>query len=222
MKALLKNKIVVIGWLLLTGWLFALAPGSILAADAGSRLYKKGDYSGALRHYDRVLKDHPDWEEAHFGKGAALYKSNRIEEALQEFERSLSIKDPLKKSAVFYNLGNSLFQSGRVGESLQFYKKALELNPRDFDAKHNYELARLALQQQQSQNNKQSQNKQSQEKQSQQQTAQNQSQQRNRQEQQKKQEEAAQVLDALKNNEKKLMQERLRDRHPSLAKEKDW
>lgn len=192
----------------------------LFAADAAQRAYQKGDYQNALRRYERVLKDHPDWEAAHFGRGAALYKTDRLDEALLEFEKALSIKDPQKKAAVFYNVGNTLFKSGRVGESLQFYKKALELNPRDFEAKHNYELARLALQQQQQQQN-QSQSKQQKEQQPQPAQPQTPSQREN-QAKQKQQEEAAQVLDALKNQEKQLMQERLRQQHPTLVKEKDW
>ncbi|HOV23615.1 MAG TPA: tetratricopeptide repeat protein, partial [Candidatus Marinimicrobia bacterium] len=144
--------------------IFALAiiffkPTGILAADSALRQYEKGNYQEAIRAYDRILKDHDDWEEAHFGKGAALYKSQRIEEARREFEKAISVKDPMRKSAVYYNLGNTLFQSGRIEESLAFYKKALEYNPRDFDAKYNYELARQILQQQKNQDKNQSEQK---------------------------------------------------------------
>lgn len=191
--------------------------GPLPAADKGQRAFQKGEYQTALRHYERVLQKHPDWEAAHFGKGAALYKTQRFNEALLEFEKSLSIKDDKQKAAVLYNLGNTLFQSGRIAESLQFYKRALELNPRDFDAKHNYELARLALQQQKQQPSQQ-QKQQSSENQSQNQPQSQQDSQQKRQQQA----EAAQVLDALKNKEKQLMQERLRQQHPSLIREKDW
>ncbi|HOG74804.1 MAG TPA: hypothetical protein PLQ47_01095, partial [Candidatus Marinimicrobia bacterium] len=55
--------------------IFALAiiffkPTGILAADSALRQYEKGNYQEAIRAYDRILKDHDDWEEAHFGKGA--------------------------------------------------------------------------------------------------------------------------------------------------------
>lgn len=224
--------------------IFALAiiffkPTGILAADSGLRQYKKGNYQEAIRAYDRILKDHDDWEEAHFGKGAALYKSQRIEEARREFEKAISVKDPLRKSAVYYNLGNTLFQNGRIEESLAFYKKALEYNPRDFDAKYNYELARQILQQQKNQDKNQSEQKpdqqnqpeeqpqpdqqsQPQNKEQQEQQAQQQPSQQNRQEKEKSQKEAAQILDALKNDEKKLMQEKMRMKASGLAKEKDW
>ncbi|MDD5540111.1 MAG: tetratricopeptide repeat protein, partial [Candidatus Marinimicrobia bacterium] len=137
---------------------------------------------------------------------------------------------------------NVLFKNGRIEESLAFYKKALELNPRDFDAKYNYELARKIMQNQQnqdkSQQNQDQQDKQDQSDQSKEQTqpdksqdqqqheqqsqAQEQQSQQSRREKEKSQEEAAQVLDALKNDEKKLMQERMRVKASGLTKEKDW
>lgn len=216
-------------------------PLTIMAADAGLRQYKKGNYEEAVRAYDRILKDHHNWEEAHFGKGAALYKAQKIDEAMQEFEKAIAVKDPIRKSAVYYNLGNSLYQSGRMEESLAFYKKALELNPRDFDAKYNYELARQMLKNQQKQNENQqkqsdqkkqdqqdqaqknqSQDKKEQQQQQQKNQAQQQQSQKSRHEKEKSQEEAAQVLDALKNDEKKLMQERMRVKSSGLTKEKDW
>lgn len=222
--------------------LIIIQPKKINAVDAGLRQYEKGNYPEAIRIYDRILKDREDLTEAHFGKGAALYKSELIEEAMSEFEKAISVKDPIQKSAVYYNLGNALFKNGRIEESLAFYKKALELNPRDFDAKYNYELAREIMQNQQnqdkSQQNQDQQDKQDQSDQSKEQTqpdksqdqqqqeqqsqAQEQQSQQSRREKEKSQEEAAQVLDALKNDEKKLMQERMRVKASGLTKEKDW
>lgn len=221
----------------------------ILAADAGLRQYKKGNYQESIRAYDRILKDHNNWEEAHFGKGAALYKAQKIDEAMQEFEKAIAVKNPLQKAAVYYNLGNALYQSGRAEESMAFYKKALEFNPRDYDAKYNYELARQMKQNQQNQdknkqnqqdqkeqdkqnqdqsqqNQNQKQKDQQQQNQQQQQQQQNQAQQQQsqqkRQEKEKSQKEAAQILDALKNDEKQMMQERMKVQASGLTKEKDW
>jgi len=218
---------------------FSMQTIDLPAADAGLRQYKKGNYQEAVRAYDRILKDHNNWEEAHFGKGAALYKDNKFDEAMQEFEKAIAIKNPLQKAAVYYNLGNALYQSGRAEESMAFYKKALELNPRDFDAKYNYELARQMKQNQQNQNknredqqNQKQQDKQNQDKSQQNQEQQSKEQQQNqaqqqqspqkRQQKEKSQKEAAQILDALKNDEKQMMQERMKVQASGLTKEKDW
>ncbi|PIS27419.1 MAG: hypothetical protein COT43_10625 [Candidatus Marinimicrobia bacterium CG08_land_8_20_14_0_20_45_22] len=213
---------------------------NVFSADGALKLYQKGKYEDAIRRYNRIIKNHPDWEEAHYGKGAALYKSNRVEEAVREFESAIPVKNPKQKSAVLYNMGNALYQSNRIDESLQFYKKALELNPKDMDAKYNYELAKAMLKQQNSQDKQQNgQNQQKKDQKDQQQNGQNkqeqqqkeqqkqnvqqqQTQMKNRKEKEKSQKEAAQILDALKENEKNLMQERMKTQYSGIKKEKDW
>lgn len=229
---------------------------SLFCKDDALELFKEGNYEAALRKYDRVIQEHPDWEEAYFGKGAALYKSGRIEEALSEFEKAISLEDPVHKSAVFYNMGNALFNCNRLEDALKFYKKALELNPTDFDAKHNFELVKTMLQQQSSQNQGQSKDKQNQDKQEKQDSQQEKKENSEKQEQQeqgnqednrqqleneeqqsqkekegqsqqksekgKSQEEAAQILDALKDEEKNLLRERIKTKYSGLKKEKDW
>jgi len=130
--------------------LIILLSNSAFTKDKPRKLFEKGNYQAALKYYERILKQHPDWEAAHFGKGAVLYKQGEIETALQEFEQAIGSGDADQKSAAFYNAGNALLKSNRLQEALQFYKRSLEIDPRDFDAKHNYELARRMLQQQQS------------------------------------------------------------------------
>jgi len=223
-------------------WISYLTIAAVNAfpADGALKLYQKGKYEDAIQKYNRIIKDHPDWEEAHYGKGAALYKSNQVEEAIREFESAISMKDPKQKSAVLYNMGNALYQANRIDESLQFYKKALELNPKDMDAKYNYELAKAMMKQQNSQDKQQNdqnqqkkdqkeqqpsgQNKQEQqqEEQQKQNAKQQQSQMKNRKEKEKDQKEAAQILDALKENEKNLMKERMKVPYSGIKKEKDW
>ena len=217
-------------------WLLVIP---VFAGDETRALYDAGRYAEAIKKYDRILAQHPDWEEAHYGKGSALYKSDQVEDAIREFEQALAIKDPLQKSATFYNLGNALFKSNRLEESLKFYQRAIELNPHDFDAKHNFELVRQLLQQQPNQSQQQP-NQSDQKQQKQQQHQPNQSQQnqpqrqeqqqqsreqqpaQQRQEQQKSKEEATQILDALKDNEKKLMQERMKIKYTGIKRDKDW
>jgi len=228
-----RNVLVGLGCLLLISGIYQ----PLIATDKALQHYQKGQYPEALRQYERALQARPDWDEAHFGKGAALYKAGRIEEALRAFEQALAIRDPRRKAAVYYNIGNGLFQSGRVTESLPFYKRALELDPRDFDAKHNYELARRTAQQSskeqqssnqsqqkdQQQSNQKQQSSGSQKSEEQQQSAaQARQQQQKRQAQAKAREEAAQVLDALQRDEQRRLQERQRVPAGGFSKEKDW
>lgn len=233
---------------LILGLLLITIPA--LSEDDARKSYEKGQFEDAIRKYERILTKHPDWEEAHFGKGAALYKTDQIDDALREFELAIPSKNPTRKSAALYNMGNALLKSNRLEESLKFYKRALELNSQDYDAKHNFELVRQMMQQQQQQqdqsskqdqqdqqkdkqqNRDEKQDRQDQQKDEQQNQDEKQDQQdqkqpqqdprQERREQQKSQEEAAQVLDALKDNEKKMMQERIKTKYSGIKKEKDW
>jgi Ca-activated chloride channel family protein len=225
--------------------------GHFLAAkDNGQKMYDEGRYQEALKKYEQILRQHPDWEEAHFGKAAALYKTDQFDGALAELEQSIAIDDPIKKSNVFYNMANAFLQNQRLEESLNFYRRALELNTGDFDAKHNYELVRQLLQQQQEQQQepqsqpqdqdtesddqqqdqqseqKKEPNKQPDQEQEQDQNSQNQTQpdqqkaEQNARQQDK--ESAAQLLDALREEEKELLQKRMKTKYSGIKKEKDW
>ena len=85
-----------------------------------------------------------------------------------------------------------------MGEAIQMYENAIALNPKDVDAKANYELAVLKqqqLQQQKQQQQKQDQQKKDQPKQDQQkQDQQNQDQQKQNQEDQQKQQQQQAAL----------------------------
>ena len=106
--------------------------------------------SRTLEYYESILQKHPDMAEARFGAGYAAYNIEDYSRALSEFESVLSSDDLQLKSKTFYNLGNTLYKAGRFEESLLAYRKALELNPEDAEAKYNYELTRLTMQQLQS------------------------------------------------------------------------
>ena len=242
----------------------------ILGDDKASKLYKKGEFGEAIKLYDRIINEHPEWSEAHFGKGASLFRDNRIDEAVVEFEKAIPSKDPIQKSAAFYNIGNALMKSQKMEEALHFYQKSLELNPKDFDAKHNFELVKRMMQEQQKQNKdqqnkdkdkdkdkdkqqeqqqKENQENKKEQKQDQQKEEKKEEQKQDQQEQQqnkqdeKKQnqnenqpqpqpqegeekkmqkQEASKILDALKDNEKKMMKKRMKAKTSGTKKEKDW
>ncbi|MCF7885927.1 MAG: tetratricopeptide repeat protein [Candidatus Marinimicrobia bacterium] len=233
---------------------------SLFGKDKVKELYEKGKYDQAIDKYNQIIEKHPDWPELHFGKGAALYKKGNLEEALKEFEKSIANKDPEKKAAALYNAGNALMQKQRFKAAMEFYKRSLEVNPDDYDAKYNFELARHRLQQKQQQKKNNQQNQQNQDK-KQNQKQQNQKQQKNKQEQdqkkkqqnnqnqqkqqpsqQKKQQQnknqsskskqeemkksekqrAVRILNALKEQEKKMMKKRMKAKHSGSKKEKDW
>ena len=161
---------------------------------------------------------------AYYNAGLSAYAGGDLKAAADSFARAASGSDLRLQSRAYYNRGNALFhQAGgpaaampptasapmpamstqelasaesSVGEAIQMYENAIALDPKDVDAKANYELAVLKqqqLQQQKQQQQKQDQQKKDQPKQDQQkQDQQNQDQQKQNQEDQQKQQQQQQ------------------------------
>ncbi len=128
-----------------------LLVGSALAesvrgkVNRGNELFKQGKYEQALAAYQDALLDDPLNETALFNQGAAFYKLKKYKEALESFQKVVGSKNLQLSAKAFYNIGNCYFQQNKLQESIKAYKKSLELNPNDFDAKYNLELARAKL-----------------------------------------------------------------------------
>jgi tetratricopeptide (TPR) repeat protein len=184
------------------------------------------------------------YSQENFGESGKIYSE------LGEISKTAEIK-----SGSWYNLGNSLMQQQKYKESIEAYKKALRVNPDDQDAKYNLEYARQMLneqQQQQNQENKDQEQDQDQKDQEQQEDQNKDQQDQNQEQDQKDQkdqqqdqqdqgdqqqqqnqpqpqqiskEDAQRMLDALKNDEKKTLQE-LQEQKAKATKTKkseiDW
>ena len=233
---------------LITSNLFAQSERSHIRD--GNSSYKEKKYSDAEVSYKKSLEKNKDLVEGSFNLGDALYKQDRFGEAAEQYRMSaVKAKDSETKAQALHNLGNSLLREQKLQESLAAYKEALKANPKDTDTKYNYEYAKRMLQQQQKQQQQQQkqneekkddkkqdekqnqdQQKQDQQKQQQQeqqkQDQQKQQQGQQKQAQQKKQqiskEDAERILEALKNDEKKV-QKKLQKKVPARGQvEKDW
>ncbi|MBN3040016.1 MAG: tetratricopeptide repeat protein [Candidatus Omnitrophica bacterium] len=143
-------------------FLFSSAEG--FAANAkkevkqGNLLYNKEQFSQALKHYQKALKELPDSDIVNFNLGTALYKNQQYQEAADSFEKALVSldKDLVEKS--HYNIGNSKYKLGienedkdtasalnLLEEALYHYQKALAMDAEDEDAKHNYDFVKEEL-----------------------------------------------------------------------------
>ncbi len=138
--------------LFLIGW---IGDWSRLMKEGNER-YAAADYDAALKAYQSAVERRPKEAISHYNLGTALYQKKRYDEAANEFMRSLDSKDPLLQAQRYYNLGNAQFQSGDLQGAIRSYKSALRLNPDDYDAKYNMELALEKLAEKQSQRQNQS------------------------------------------------------------------
>ena len=207
-----------------------LALGS---AASALRDYKAGQYDQALQEYQQLLKRKGEDPRLHFNAGASAYRKHQFDEAAKQFDQALSSPDLNLQSRAYYNRGNSRFYLGTGlpdmqkraelwKQALQDYQSSMKLNPKDGDAKHNYDFVKKVLeqlqrqqqQQQQSQNNQQQnqdqkkQQQQQQQKPPDQQQPQNQPQQQaqQKQEQQKQKQQQQQTGQQQKPQEQKQQQ----------------
>lgn len=191
----------------------------------GNANYKNKKYDAAEVDYLKAIDKKSDSFEATFNLGDALYKQDKFEEAIKNFNILLNTeKDKQRLSNVYHNIGNCYLKLNKLDDAISAYKNALKNDPGDYETKYNLAFAQKmknqqSQQNQQNQQNKQDQQKQDQQKQDQQkQDQQEQKDQQNQQDQQNKnqqdnkenkpdenkisKEDAERMLDAMQNDEK--------------------
>jgi Ca-activated chloride channel family protein len=125
-----------------------LVPAAPAAADSAGdavKLYKKGDYLGALAKFREALEESPS-ATLYYDVGNSLYRLEKFDEAARHYLGSVSEADSSLEMRARYNAGNTLLRRGKTEGAIDQYIKALKLNPDDEDAKHNLEIALRKLQ----------------------------------------------------------------------------
>jgi len=229
---------------------FILLTGSSLNdARKANQAYENGNYEEAAELYRSAIAEDPDNPKLHFNLGNALAKMGNAELAEAAFSRYKSlVEKPVDESLADYNTGKMLTNMEQYDQALNYFRDALKNNPDDEDARHNYELA-LRKQQEQQENEQQSdsdqnqdqeneENQNSQNDQNQQNQDQNQPQNDKQQQQPQDQQgedqqqpipidmteqEAENILDALKQLERELLENRKKESTQAQSgNEKDW
>jgi len=131
-----------------------------------NRHYNKSDYEAAQERYEDLLVDLPKSPYILHNLGLSLLRKGRNDKAITNLQEAASGLEELKtgksrknklKNEFYYNLGNALYSSAvksqaqqstaNYQEALECYKQAIEADPKDMDAKYNYELTLLRLKQ---------------------------------------------------------------------------
>ena len=125
----------------------------------GNRQYERGDYKGSIDNYSRALLEDPDCFEAKFNTANVQMRDSLYHKAEQTLTKLAqdSTRTDIERGDVAYNLGNAQFAQQKFQQALESYRNAMRFNPDDQDAKHNYALTKLMLQQQQNQQDQQNQ-----------------------------------------------------------------
>jgi Ca-activated chloride channel homolog len=219
-------------------------------ARKANEAYERGDFEEAVQLYRSAIQQVPDNPKLYFNLGNALAQMGDQDEAARAYEQYRSMtENPGEKSMADYNQGRMLTDSENYEEALNYFREALKKNPDDVDARYNYELAKRRQQQQDQNQDQQQQQDQDQdqdnEDQNQQQQNQDQDQQQNEQQQNNQQqnpdseqqqnqeqqprpqeltkEEAENLLDALEQLERELLENQKKESSQSNTRnEKDW
>ncbi len=105
----------------------------------GIRYYKNKEYSNAIHEFKKVLKEYPDYKEAHSILGNAYFRNQMYNEAAFSYEKVKEL-DPNDITA-YENLGVIYANRGNYKEAVSEWKKVLEFNPDRADIKEKIKKA---------------------------------------------------------------------------------
>lgn len=141
MRHLLKGAL-----LLITGLaLGACGVNSAERNNEGNTLYERGDFAGALQAYQAAQVLEPDAALYYFNTANALIQLEQYDKAISALQLALENADDSLKARSYYSLGNIYFQQEKYIEAVDAYRQVLLIDPEDADARHNLELALLAI-----------------------------------------------------------------------------
>lgn len=123
--------------------------------NRGNEKFEAEEYDAALDDYTSARLEEPDLPEPYYNGGNAFYRKGDLDKAQLQLNQSVRRAESATAQQTHYNLGNTFFQQQNWAEAIEAYKEALRINPDDWDAKHNLELALRQQQQQQQQNQQQ-------------------------------------------------------------------
>ena len=198
---------------------------------SGNSQYDKGNFKEAEKDYRKALEINKESVKGNFNLGTAVYQDKNFDESAKIYgELAGKNQDMDVQAKIYHNLGNSFLEAKQYDKSILSYKNALMNNPSDIDTKYNLEYAKMMLKKQQEQQkkdkDKQNKDKKDQDKNKQKQDQNKQDQKSQPPQDQKKlsKEDAARMLEALKNDEKKTLQKVKKEKAKVQVTgiEKDW
>ena len=111
------------------------------AVDVGNKAFSAEMYDTALNAYEIAQESMPGREEPAYNTANTLYRQQRYREAVELYDQVLAGQDLDLSDWTTFNTGNALYEAGDHEQAIEMYKQALRINPNNYDAKHNLELA---------------------------------------------------------------------------------
>ena len=127
---------------------------------SGNSAYEQGAFDDAEVAYTNALRADGTIDKAHFNLGDALFRQERMEDALAEFNAAAELSnDPMLKAKSYHNMGNIHGAAQQWDQAVEAYKNALRNNPNDAETRHNLAYAQKQLKEQEQQEQEKDQNK---------------------------------------------------------------
>ncbi len=123
-----------------------LSYDKVLRNLRGIRSYENEEFEDARRKFEENVINHPGEGTLHMNLGNTYYREGELDAALAEYLRALRDENFTSKTAAYHNIGNALFEQQKYKEALESFRNAVIADPDNYDARYNYELTRLMLQ----------------------------------------------------------------------------
>jgi len=111
----------------------------------GNRFFQQEKFQEAQESYQQARAARPDAPEILYNLGNIHYRLSEFPQAEGLYKRSSLDFGPGRRALASYNLGNTFYREKRLGSALEAYREAIRLDPKDLDAKYNYELVMRAM-----------------------------------------------------------------------------
>jgi tetratricopeptide (TPR) repeat protein len=123
--------------------------------EKGNRAAKKGDVLSAVEEYGKAAREKPASPLPDFNTGVAHARKGDTDAAKNALLAASASDDAPIAADALYNLGNVMLEAKQPDQAVEAYLKSLDLDPHDADAKRNLEIALRRLQEQQQQQQQQ-------------------------------------------------------------------
>ena len=135
----------------------AISPSSVRSDSSYSaaKAYQDGNYDEAAAGFAQQHRMNPADDLITFGLANSLYKLGKFDEAAKLFgQLKTGANTGRGKFRATYNLGNARLQSKDYKGAIKEYEESLNIKPEDAGAKHNLDLAKKLLEQQEQEQEK--------------------------------------------------------------------
>ena len=92
-----------------------------------NKYLQDGKYNEALKVFDEVLANYPEYKEVHHGRAITLMQINDFKGSRESFDRAVKLDENF--AGAYANRGILNDRTGNYEDAVKDYRKALELNP---------------------------------------------------------------------------------------------